>query len=801
MEPNEGETSVIYWQPNSSIRTLSSSLQLLAVTLCIGGVLQSPTLAATQLQCNAPGGTGATLLNRVSYTYGDGTLALSSISETISSQVTTGGALSIAAKGIKDSDGNLVYTLGTIATALNHELLTLGWSQDEANLGSAAAVQAFAGSPADATYQQIMAVVKAAIAQAVPSRTAVIKSGSADQPIAVALLGLASSSLNSIGLNATEAETATNAAIAVVSTTTGDVLFSQMAQTAFQDANTAVPTQAVLLNAAKQAIAADLSQLQAGKGTGLRAGDTIRFEFTLINSGSAAIQLNPPTLADLQQTGMVGSAAVTAVGVEGVNPLPDSLSLSSGEQVNLWVEAKVGTLPAAASPLALALGNGCGSGVVQQTITLLPPTATRLIDPFGRITGCNGELLPDYRGIQVALYNPDSNNNTGDVSSLLRLPTTELPDNPNNKIPAGLEPNRQNINPFSLSNRDQGKYSFLFRENQLRSGQTYILVVSPPSDSEYSERRIRLTVGQRTSEGVSYRATSLDGRPIRSSDRQTSVNGVLRIASAEQVGLVLGLLDLDTSICQSQAIQIVKTGDRASAAPGDTVIYRLLVRNLSTTSIENLVITDTLPLGFSFLDQSVRGEIQGRNTTVTASRTGSTVSLQVNGTLPEGGVLNIAYGTQLTPDALRGNGQNSATASGRRDDNEWVVRDGPAIHRLRVEAGIVTDCGTILGRVFEDKNFDGEQQVGEPGIPNAVIYLDDGNRITTDANGLFSVANVLPGHRTGALDLTSLEGYTLAPNLRFIERNSPSRLVQLEPGGMVRMNFAVTPTFQEEAGQ
>ncbi|MGL4620108.1 MAG: hypothetical protein ACRCZS_13775, partial [Chroococcidiopsis sp.] len=84
-----------------------------------------------------------------------------------------------------------------------------------------------------------------------------------------------------------------------------------------------------------------------------------------------------------------------------------------------------------------------------------------------------------------------------------------------------------------------------------------------------------------------------------------------------------------------------------------------------------------------------------------------------------------------------------------------------------------------------------------PGVPNAVIFMDDGNRITTDLQGLFSVANVISGYRTGVLDFSSVPGYALAPNRRFIERNSQSRLVHLEPGGMARMNFAVTPIVKE----
>ncbi|NEQ54251.1 MAG: hypothetical protein F6K11_29675, partial [Leptolyngbya sp. SIO3F4] len=75
--------------------------------------------------------------------------------------------------------------------------------------------------------------------------------------------------------------------------------------------------------------------------------------------------------------------------------------------------------------------------------------------------------------------------------------------------------------------------------------------------------------------------------------------------------------------------------------------------------------------------------------------------------------------------------------------------------------------------------------------------LDDGNRIIADPDGLFSMANVVSGNRVGVLDLSSLPGYTLAPNLYRLENNSQSRLVRLEPGGLVRMNFAVTPTYGE----
>ncbi|MBD2101037.1 DUF11 domain-containing protein [Leptolyngbya sp. FACHB-261] len=427
-----------------------------------------------------------------------------------------------------------------------------------------------------------------------------------------------------------------------------------------------------------------------------------------------------------------------------------------------------------------------------------------LVDPLGRITDCAGSTLADYRGFRVALYEANSSDPTGsEIGRLLRLTQTELPNIPNNGIPEGITPNRENSNPFFIAGGDEGTYSFLLSSDggQLDPGRSYILLINPPEGSIYSQRRVKITIGARNGRTLQYTATSLDGKPISATDRRTSMVQTINIEDAEKVGLNLAVLGLNTSVCQSQEIQIIKTGDRAAAEPGDTVIYRLLIKNLANSTENNIVVTDRLPLGFNFLPDSVRGELQGQRIPITAEHNGSTVTFRAAVPLPPKAVLNIAYAAQVTPDALRGNGRNSAIVNARRNDNNQDVKDGPAVHQLRLRGGILTDCGTLIGRVFVDKNFDGEQQPGEPGVPNAVIFMDDGNRITTDANGLFSVANVISGHRTGVLDLSSLPGYTLAPNLYFSERNSQSRLVHLAPGGLVRMNFAVTPTFQEQSSR
>jgi uncharacterized repeat protein (TIGR01451 family) len=430
--------------------------------------------------------------------------------------------------------------------------------------------------------------------------------------------------------------------------------------------------------------------------------------------------------------------------------------------------------------------------------------APELVDPLGRITGCAGEPLSDYSGFSVGIYEADASG--VNLGPLLSLTGTESPDIPNNGIPEGLAPNENNKNPFVLSGID-GTYNFLLDLNkgQLDIGRRYIMVISPPQGANYSPRRVRMEITGRNGPQVSYLATSLDGRPLSSTTGASSVSGELSIQNAAQTGLSLAVLDLDTSVCQDQAIQITKGGDRAAAVVGDTAIYRLSVKNLATASLDNLSVTDQLPLGFRLIPESVRAELKGNKVPVTVNpTTNSSVEFKFAGlNLPPSvtdgsAVLNIAYAVTLTPDAVRGTGENLASAAARRQDNGDRVTDGPARHRLRINGGILSDCGTIIGRVFIDRNYDGEAQSDEVGVPNAVVFLEDGNRIVTDEMGRFSIANVLPGYHTGVLDLTSIPSkLTIAPNEKSVERRSPSRIVRLAPGSLVKMNFAVAPKAQE----
>lgn len=425
-----------------------------------------------------------------------------------------------------------------------------------------------------------------------------------------------------------------------------------------------------------------------------------------------------------------------------------------------------------------------------------------LVDPLGFITGCSGQPLASYSGYSVSLYDaaPDRLN----LGALTSLVTTEFPDIPNNNIPPGILPNRTNANPFVLDGSSTGGYNFLFNRatGQMDVGRSYILVVKPPANSTYGERRVRIDITSLQNNLLSYRATSLDGQKLSLTNDTQTFAGSVNVGDANTVGLsLISLQNVGVGLCDSQPIQIVKSADRASAEPGDTVVYRLTLRNQTDTDLIDPQVSDTMPLGLVLRAESIRAQLGDQVLPVTLTQSGSTMTFKVGAPgfiIPAKQVVNLVYAVTLDADAVRGTGRNSATLRGTRKDNNQLVTDGPVNHQLGVRQGLIRDTGTLIGRVFIDKNFDGEQQANEPGIPNSVIFLDDGNHITTDANGLFSVQSVTAGYRTGVLDLGSLPGYTLAPNLYFNERNSQSRLVKLAPGSLVRMNFGVTPTAREK---
>jgi len=819
---------LFHQQPKQKVNSFNRTLRSLILILSLGGnfsIANNLVFAETILQCRGGRNSNVTISNtsRATYLNPQNNVSTHTTSNPINydlAQVTT--RIETTTTVITDSQGNPIYNLSLLIDAVENELIQLGLNSTEAETGSIAAIEQLVNSLDTRPTKEILTNIRQRIIIAVPDRADRIELLS-DTALFLALSGTSQFFLESIGLTATEANSASTAATSVfISTNTEVVAFRDLVNLeSTQTGQTVIPSVQVavkntlddrteLLNTVYTSIRDELIDLRNGQANSIQAGSKIDFNYTISNLGTGGVDFTLPNLQTLQQTGITGPGTIEKVFFRvGNNPqqeignTPVTVNIPRSQQLFLTIRVVVEDIePNQSNAIATILDvNGCedATGAIVQRLAIVSPLNSALIDPLGQITGCDGQVLDDYSGFSVGIFNADRDpTNPGGFTTLVNLTTTEFPDDPNNNIPAGLGPNTTNINPFPVD--DLGRYNFLFdtSKGQTDPGREYILLVDVPPESIYQQRRIKLTIGQPEPNNprlLRYTATAVDGRPIATSEGEvSSITGDLEIRDAEVVGLVLTAFDLNVDVCEAQEISITKTGDRASATPGDIVLYRLTITNGTVNDINNIRIVDVLPHGFHFKTNSVRAKIGDTDVPITVTTNGNQIVLDVTGNLPSNGVLNIVYGAELTPDALRGTGINSASVSANRVATNRRIAAGPANYKLRVRGGIISDAGIIIGRVFVDRNFDGEQQKDEPGVANAVVFLEDGNRITTDENGVFSIKNVLPGYHTGTLDLTSIPGYSLAPNLRFKERNSKSRLVRLAPSGMVRMNFAVSPT-------
>jgi hypothetical protein len=110
---------------------------------------------------------------------------------------------------------------------------------------------------------------------------------------------------------------------------------------------------------------------------------------------------------------------------------------------------------------------------------------------------------------------------------------------------------------------------------------------------------------------------------------------------------------------------------------------------------------------------------------------------------------------------------------------------------VRVVPDPTFDCSDIIGKVFDDKNANGYQDQGEPGIANVRIATARGLLVTSDQDGRFHVAcAAIPNADRGSNFVMKLDERTLPSGYRVTTENP--RDVRVTRGKMVKLNFGAT---------
>lgn len=231
------------------------------------------------------------------------------------------------------------------------------------------------------------------------------------------------------------------------------------------------------------------------------------------------------------------------------------------------------------------------------------------------------------------------------------------------------------------------------------------------------------------------------------------------------------------------AIVMTKTTPLVNVARGDLVPYTVTATNTLAATLSSINVVDRIPPGFRYRLGSatlngapVAPVVAGRdltwaNQTFTAGERKTWKMILVVGTgVGEGEYVNQTWSLNSIVSTLV---SNIASAT------------------VRVIPDPTFDCSDIVGKVFDDKNANGYQDQGEPGIPNVRVVTARGLLVTTDAEGRFHVAcAAIPQMDHGSNFVMKLDERTLPSGYRLTTENP--RDVRVTRGKMVKLNFGAT---------
>ena len=232
---------------------------------------------------------------------------------------------------------------------------------------------------------------------------------------------------------------------------------------------------------------------------------------------------------------------------------------------------------------------------------------------------------------------------------------------------------------------------------------------------------------------------------------------------------------------QGMVLDLTKRANKEREVVGGIITYSLQIRNLTSSDVGQVRIEDLIPPNFKYVRGSAR--LDGAALTDPTGNRPMTFDI---GTVPafadsngngeadpgEPGYMELSYQLIIGSGARPGEYTNTAVAW---DATPLSAISNASDARVTVIMDPLFDLGTIIGKVFEDRDQDGWQDKGEEGIQGAVVVLDDGTYVTTDEFGRYHIPAIKPGHRLVKIDQRSLPAGTVVTG-------EISRIVSVTPG-------------------
>ena len=227
---------------------------------------------------------------------------------------------------------------------------------------------------------------------------------------------------------------------------------------------------------------------------------------------------------------------------------------------------------------------------------------------------------------------------------------------------------------------------------------------------------------------------------------------------------------------------VTKTSDKRTANTGDLVPYTITVRNTESATRAAVSVVDLLPPGFKYVAGTARVNNVAAEPVVTDRE------LRWNAqTLAGNSTTTYQIVTVVGAGVTQGDRINTAVARSGVTAAE-ISNRAQAI--VSIVPSAIFDCAEIIGKVFDDKDGDGYQDNGEPGIPAARVATVNGQLVTADEYGRYHITcAAVPDAQIGSNFVLKLDTRTITEGYAPTSDNPQS--IRLTRGKISELNFGV----------
>jgi len=244
------------------------------------------------------------------------------------------------------------------------------------------------------------------------------------------------------------------------------------------------------------------------------------------------------------------------------------------------------------------------------------------------------------------------------------------------------------------------------------------------------------------------------------------------------------IIEMDHPMDSNSALlKITKDANKKEVAIGDIITYTVTIKNETASDVTSVYLEDKIPAGFKYLDG--KAILDGAQISDPTGNRPLTFNI---GTISTGQTRTLKYQLVVGSGVTFGNYENKAFAK----SIDGTIISNHVTETVKVIPDALFDLGTVIGKVFFDKDGDCMQDVpkrnspvvAESGIANVEIVTEDGTVITTDKYGRFHLKALMPGRHLFRLDESTLpEGAYLTTDKVVI--------VDITPGILSKVNFGV----------